>query len=93
MVGNLRGHGTVSCIGGQGHLTSGGGAGGRIALHTWDANEYKGPLLAYGSTGTSTGDMGGPGTVFMEDKLGFDTYQTRYTKHSAIIAMLCEKDD
>ena len=36
-----------------------------------------GALLAYGSTGTSSGDCGGPGTVFIEDKLEAFTYQSR----------------
>ena len=36
-----------------------------------------GALLAYGSTGTSSGDRGGPGTVFIEDKQEAFTYQSR----------------
>ena len=77
-----RGHGTVSANGGTGDSTSGGGAGGRIAIHTKNANEYKGGLYAYGETGTTGGDRGGPGTVLIEDRMsgGLDseyTYQSR----------------
>ena len=77
LSGHFRGHGTLSTIGGQGYGTGGGGAGGRIAIHTQDSNEFKGALLAYGSTGTSSGDCGGPGTVFIEDKQEAFTYQSR----------------
>ena len=67
----------MSASGGQGHSSSGGGAGGRIAVHTSTANEYGGELLAYGKTGTYYGDRGGPGTVFVEDKLAEFTYQSK----------------
>ena len=67
----------MSAVGGHGYLSAGGGAGGRIAIHTKDANEYKGEQLAYGSEGTSSGDMGGPGTVFVEDRMTAFTYQSR----------------
>ena len=73
----MSGHGTISTIGGKGHQSAGGGAGGRIAIHTWDSNYYKGALLAYGSGGTTDGDIGGPGTVFIEDKVEAFTYQSR----------------
>ncbi|KAL4230250.1 hypothetical protein ACF0H5_010636 [Mactra antiquata] len=76
-AGRIFGHGKISSVGGKGYTTSGGGAGGRIAIHTWDYNHYKGKLWAYGSGGTTTGDIGGPGTVFIEDKLSPFTYQTR----------------
>ena len=75
--GQFRGYGTLSVIGGKGYGSAGGGAGGRIAVHTLDANEYKGRLLAYGSPGTTSGDMGGPGTVFVEDRKEAFTYQSR----------------
>lgn len=75
--GSFRGHGKLSVIGGKGHTTAGGGAGGRIGIHARDNNEYGGKLLAYGETGTTTGDRGGPGTVFVEDKTGIFTYQSR----------------
>ena len=75
--GQFRGYGTLSAIGGKGYGSAGGGAGGRIAIHTRDANEYKGGLLAYGSPGTTSGDMGGPGTVFVEDRTEPYTYQSR----------------
>lgn len=76
-LGHFRGHGTLSAIGGQGDGSGGGGAGGRIAVHTQDSNEYKGNLLAYGSSGTTDGDKGGPGTVFIEDRMDEFTYQSR----------------
>lgn len=76
-TGHFSGHGRISAIGGRGHGSAGGGAGGRIAVHTWDSNFYKGALLAYGSGGTSGGDIGGPGTVFVEDKMDAYTYQSR----------------
>jgi hypothetical protein len=34
-------------------------------------------VLAYGEMGTSSGDRGGPGTVFVEDKTGLFSYQSR----------------
>ena len=75
--GHFRGYGSLSAIGGLGYGSAGGGAGGRIAIHSRDAYEYKGSLLAYGSPGTSDGDMGGPGTVFVEDRITEFTYQSR----------------
>jgi hypothetical protein len=54
-----------------------GGAGGRIGIHARQNNEYGGQLLAYGEMGTSSGDRGGPGTVFVEDKTGLFSYQSR----------------
>jgi len=65
--GDLRGHGTVSARGGEGDGNAGGGSGGRIAMHSKYDTQFRGHLLAYGRTGTQGGDMGGPGTVFMED--------------------------
>lgn len=67
----------MSSMGGKGHGIGGGGSGGRIAVHTSSANEYKGFFLAFGQKGTSTGDMGGPGTVFIEDKTSEFEYQSR----------------
>lgn len=67
----------MSSMGGKGHGIGGGGSGGRIAVHTSSANEYKGFFLAVGQKGTSTGDMGGPGTVFIEDKTSEFEYQSR----------------
>ena len=75
--GHFRGHGTLSAIGGEGYGSGGGGAGGRIAIHTQDSNEFKGGLLAYGSSGSTNGDKGGPGTVFIEDRVEEFTYQSR----------------
>ena len=77
LLDHLRGYGSVSVVGGQGHGIGGGGAGGRIAIHTNSANEYKGALLAIGQTGSSSGDGGGPGTVFIEDRLSEFEYQSR----------------
>ena len=76
-IGQFRGHGKLSANGGKGHSSGGGGAGGRIGIHARQNNEYGGQLLAYGETGTSSGDRGGPGTVFVEDKTGLFTYQSR----------------
>ena len=75
--GHCRGYGALSANGGKGYGDAGGGGGGRIAIHTRDANEYKGSITAYGSPGTMTGDTGGPGTVFIEDRLEPFTYQSR----------------
>ena len=76
---DLRGHGTMSAIGGTGGSSAGGGAGGRIAIHTSEANEYRGALLAYGRGGSTGGDVGGPGTVFVEDTVVRDQeYSSRY---------------
>jgi len=77
IAGKFSGHGKISAIGGVGQGWAGGGAGGRIGIHTWDYNHYKGALLAYGSGGSTGGDLGGPGTVFVEDKTAPFTYQTR----------------
>jgi len=75
--GKFSGHGKISTIGGEGQGSAGGGAGGRIGIHTWDYNLYKGALLAYGSGGSTDGDLAGPGTVFIEDKVAEFTYQSR----------------
>lgn len=73
----LRGHGSITAVGGQGHESSGGGAGGRIALHTSVYNEYFGELRAIGQSGTTSGDMGGPGSVLVEDCVQDYYCQTR----------------
>ncbi|PIK55150.1 hypothetical protein BSL78_07880 [Apostichopus japonicus] len=49
--GHFRGHGVMSSSGGQG--SGGGGAGGRIAVHIEDKDEFRGDLLALGGSGTS----------------------------------------
>ena len=67
--GDLRGHGLISALGGQGDGVAGGGSGGRIALHSVYDNQYRGYARAYGHGGTGGGDIGGPGSVFMEDML------------------------
>ena len=76
-AGQFSGHGTISAIGGKGHSGAGGGAGGRIGIHTVESNDFKGSLLAYGSGGTINGDLGGPGTVFVEDKISEFTYESK----------------
>ena len=38
----MRGHGLITSVGGQGYESAGGGAGGRIAVYTSTANEYRG---------------------------------------------------
>lgn len=77
LIGQLSGHGTASAVGGFGYGPAGGGAGGRIAIHTWDSNDFKGSLLAYGSSGTTGGDLGGPGTVFVEDRIDEFEYESK----------------
>ena len=48
---------------------SGSGSGGRIAVHILILNHYRGSLVAVG--GASSGvTAGGPGTVFIETKVG-----------------------
>ncbi|KAH3880016.1 hypothetical protein DPMN_003928 [Dreissena polymorpha] len=64
-------------MGGQGYQTAGEGAGGRLAIHTWDYNIFKGELWAYTPGGSTIRDGGGPGTVFIEDKKGPFEYQSR----------------
>lgn len=59
----------MTSLGGQGHGNAGGGAGGRIAIHSSYNNQYRGALEAHGRGGTTGGDMGGPGTVFIQDML------------------------
>ena len=67
--GDLRGHGTVSSCGGKGDGNAGGGGGGRVALHSLYDTQFRGSLLVNGNKGTNGGDIGGPGTIFMEDTL------------------------
>ena len=38
----MRGHGDIRAVGGRGSEAAGGGSGGRIALYTTTANEYRG---------------------------------------------------
>lgn len=87
LSGELRGHGLVSANGGQGHSTSGGGSGGRIAVHTSTYNEYGGELLAYGETGTYYGDRGGPGTVFVEDEIAEFVYESKLYLDGRMLAV------
>ncbi|XP_072025321.1 uncharacterized protein [Amphiura filiformis] len=65
-TGHFRGHGVISASGGHGDHTSGGGAGGRIAVHITEADEYRGALTALGAAGTSNSDRGGTGTAYAE---------------------------
>ena len=59
----------MTACGGKGDGKAGGGSGGRIALHSLYDTQFRGGLLVDGRPGTQGGDMGGPGTVFMEDTL------------------------
>lgn len=77
LTGQFRGHGTVSTKGGTGHGSAGGGSGGRIGIHSYLHNEFRGSLLSTGEGGTTTGDIGGPGSVFVEDRVTLYTYQSR----------------
>ena len=51
----MRGHGFLRSNGGRGIKSAGGGAGGRIALHTQYNNEYHGVLQANGGSSTGSG--------------------------------------
>ncbi len=66
LPGHFQGHGVISALGGRGDYTSGGGAGGRIAVHITEADEYRGALTALGAAGTNNGDRGGTGTAYAE---------------------------
>lgn len=68
----------ISSSGGRGHLTSGGGAGGRIAIHITEIDEYRGALTALGAGGTSTGQHGGTGTVYVEQPTNGTWYTRLY---------------
>ena len=71
--GRFSGHGLVTANGGSGDGSiSGGGAGGRIAIHTPNENKYLGEYTAIGgNAGDSAKDLteyaGGPGTVYIRD--------------------------
>lgn len=73
-TGHFRGHGVMTSSGGQG---SGGGAGGRIAVHINDKDEFRGDLLSLGGQGTS-GSFGGTGTVYVEEIKNGTTYTRLY---------------
>lgn len=64
-------------MGGKGYGIGGGGLGGRIVVYIFSVNEYKGFFLVVGQKGISIGDMGGLGTVFIEDKILEFEYQFR----------------
>ena len=68
-VSDFRGHGKFSANGGMGASNGGGGSGGRFAAHTSVANQFRGALEAHGVGGTNGGDIGGPGSVFIEDEI------------------------
>ncbi len=53
---------------------SGSGSGGRIAVHISDVNHYRGALRAVGGL-SSDKSSGGPGTVFVERKVGYDYHR------------------
>ncbi|XP_078491223.1 uncharacterized protein LOC144747212 isoform X2 [Ciona intestinalis] len=61
ITGTSKGHGKMDVTGGKG---SGGGAGGRIALHASVDNVFRGALVAIAGTGSQ--DTGGTGTVYIE---------------------------
>lgn len=62
LTGNeIDGSGTVSVNGGEGDSLSGGGSGGRIAMHFSMHNKFEGSLTAYG--GNSAHEAGAAGTV------------------------------
>ena len=75
---HFRGHGTISASGGRGDYSSGGGAGGRIAVHIMDGDEYRGALTALGAGGTNNGDVGGTGTVYVEQYKNGTWYSRLY---------------
>ena len=73
------GHGIGRANGGVGRqylsYHSGSGSGGRIAVHISSLNHFKGSLIAVGGTGSGV-TAGGPGTVFIETKVGL-TYHRK----------------
>ena len=65
---DMRGHGVLRSVGGDGSGNAGSGSGGRVSIHTESSQQYRGAMLAYGFRST-TGDTGGPGSVFVQDML------------------------
>lgn len=61
----IDGSGTISVDGGSGDALSGGGSGGRMAMHFRVYNKFEGSLTAYG--GESTNEPGAAGTVVTFD--------------------------
>ena len=68
-TGDLKGHGYLHAGGGAAVGSGSGGAGGQIAVHSSIRNEFRGIWLAVGGVPSGSGDVGGPGTVFIEDML------------------------
>ncbi|KAI8478546.1 hypothetical protein Bbelb_437250, partial [Branchiostoma belcheri] len=83
--GHIRGHGLISSRGGQGDHNAGGGAGGRIALHCSNVIEYRGALQALGEKGTTNGDFGGSGTVYLEDLRNGTYFRRLYIDNQDVV--------
>lgn len=60
----LKGHGKIETGGGDAGSSSGGGAGGRIALYITHFSPFKGRVSSFGGNG---GKFGAPGTVFVRE--------------------------
>ncbi|XP_070533134.1 uncharacterized protein [Ptychodera flava] len=66
-AGVVHGHGVLTSDGGDGGTNSGGGSGGRIAIHVTNAYRFQGTLQALGGSGS---DHGWPGTVYIKQSIG-----------------------
>lgn len=60
----LEGHGKIQTNGGSADSSSGGGAGGRVALYLTNFSPFKGMVSSFGGSG---GQYGAPGTVFIRE--------------------------
>ena len=82
----IYGSGVMQSLGGSvRNGTSGGGSGGRIALHTRSSNHFHGRLEAHGRGRYA---IGGPGSVVIVDRLAGDRYSTRYAHTLLPVALV-----
>ena len=77
----FKGHGEISSVGGLGNnygsALGGSGAGGRIAVHMGQEDEFRGSYSPHGGAGTGS-RQGGPGTVYIEERRGLFIHSRLY---------------
>ena len=71
---DLSGFGGFLATGGKGYNGGGGGGGGRIAIKYMEMNKFAGSFNAQG--GDSTAEVGGAGTVYLEQRNGTEMVNT-----------------
>ena len=72
---DFEGYGDISVTGGDGYLSNGGGAAGRVAVHCLQRIQYEGSYTVYGGSGANDTQAAGGGTVYLKDIRASKTYK------------------